>query len=171
MGPKWARVGLILRTFRDPLRAHNCSYDNAPHAGESSIFKVLASKRVPTWVQDEFVSSSFCTLLATHFAHTTFLTKMHPMQARAPFSRLGPRKMGPERVPKWVKNELVLKSCCTLFASHLAQTTFLTNLTKTHPMQARAPFPRFGPLKINSLLDAFGHQKRSQNFDPNMARK
>ena len=100
MGPTWARFGLSLRTFRDPLRAHNCSYENAPHAGESSIFKVLASKRVPKWVQNDVVLSSFCTLLATDFAHTTFLTKMHPMQARAPFSRLGPRNMGPKMGPK-----------------------------------------------------------------------
>ena len=57
MGAKWGRVGLMLRTFRDPLRAHSVSYEIARHAGESSIFDVgplkLGPKRVPPWVQNE----------------------------------------------------------------------------------------------------------------------
>ena len=44
MGPKRARVELILHTSRDPLRAHNFSYENAPHAGESSILEARASQ-------------------------------------------------------------------------------------------------------------------------------
>ena len=44
MSPKRARFELILHTSRDPLRAHNFSYKNAPHASESSIFEVRASQ-------------------------------------------------------------------------------------------------------------------------------
>ena len=104
MGAKWGRVGLMLRTFRDPLRAHSVSYEIAPHAGESSIFDVgplkLRPQRVPQWVQHGIHLSYFCTRSRSISRTQLFLQKVHQMQARAPLSSFRPRKIDPTKARK-----------------------------------------------------------------------